>query len=124
MKLDAALPAVSGDATMLRQVLHNLLQNAQDALEGRPNPAIVVSSMTQKDKVKLSVMDNGGGFPLEIMPRVFEPYMTTKRHGTGLGLSIVKKIIEEHRGNIKIENQKQGGACVIITLPIAVKNGA
>jgi nitrogen fixation/metabolism regulation signal transduction histidine kinase len=47
--------------------------------------------------------------------------MTTKRHGTGLGLSIVKKIIEEHRGNIKIENQKQGGACVIITLPIAIK---
>jgi nitrogen fixation/metabolism regulation signal transduction histidine kinase len=121
MKLDSALPAVSGDATMLRQVLHNLLQNAQDALEGRPNPAIVVSSMTQKDKVKLSVMDNGEGFPLDIMSRVFEPYMTTKRHGTGLGLSIVRKIIEEHGGNIKIENQKQGGACVIITLPTAVK---
>lgn len=121
MKLDPTLPAVLGDATMLRQVLHNLLQNAQDALEGRPNPAIVVSSMTQKDKVKLSVIDNGEGFPLEIMSRVFEPYMTTKRHGTGLGLSIVKKIIEEHRGNIKIENLEQGGACVIITLPIAVK---
>lgn len=121
MKLDPALPAVLGDATMLRQVLHNLLQNAQDALEGRPNPAIVVSSMTQKDKVKLSVIDNGEGFPLEIMSRVFEPYMTTKRHGTGLGLSIVKKIIEEHRGNTKIENLEQGGACVIITLPIAVK---
>lgn len=121
MKLDPTLPAVLGDATMLRQVLHNLLQNAQDALEGRPNPAIVVSSMTQKDKVKLSVIDNGEGFPLEIMSRVFEPYMTTKRHGTGLGLSIVKKIIEEHRGNTKIENLEQGGACVIITLPIAVK---
>jgi nitrogen fixation/metabolism regulation signal transduction histidine kinase len=121
MKLDPTLPTVLGDATMLRQVLHNLLQNAQDALEGRPNPAIVVSSMTQKDKVKLSVIDNGEGFPLEIMSRVFEPYMTTKRHGTGLGLSIVKKIIEEHRGNIKIENLEQGGACVIITLPIAVK---
>jgi len=121
MRLDPSLPAVLGDATMLRQVLHNLLQNAQDALEGRPNPAIVVSSMTQKDKVKLSVIDNGEGFPLEIMSRVFEPYMTTKRHGTGLGLSIVKKIIEEHRGNIKIENQKQGGACVIITLPIVAK---
>ena len=121
MKLEPALPAVMGDATMLRQVLHNLLQNAQDALEGRSNPAIVVSSLTQKDKVKLSVMDNGEGFPLEMMSRVFEPYMTTKRHGTGLGLSIVKKIIEEHRGNIKIENQQQGGACVTITLPIAVK---
>ena len=121
MKLDPALPAVLGDATMLRQVLHNLLQNAQDALEGRPNPVIVVSSMTQKDKVKLSVIDNGEGFPLEIMSSVFEPYMTTKRHGTGLGLSIVKKIIEEHRGNIKIENQQQGGARVTITLPIVVR---
>jgi nitrogen fixation/metabolism regulation signal transduction histidine kinase len=121
MKLDSSLPIVLGDATMLRQVLHNLLQNAQDALEGQSKPTILVSSETQKDKVKLSVIDNGEGFPVEIMSRVFEPYMTTKRHGTGLGLSIVRKIIEEHKGSIKIENQKQGGACVIITLPIAVK---
>ncbi len=120
-KLDPALPTVLGDATMLRQVLHNLLQNAQDALEGRPNQTITVSSAMQKDKVKLSVIDNGEGFPLEMMARVFEPYMTTKRYGTGLGLSIVKKIIEEHKGSIKIENVRQGGACVTITLPIAAK---
>ncbi len=64
MKLDRALPTVLGDATMLRQVLHNLLQNAQDALEGRPNPTILVNSVGQKDKIKLSVIDNGEGFPL------------------------------------------------------------
>ena len=119
--LDRALPPVLGDATMLRQLLHNLLQNAQDALEHRPSPTIVICSMAKDGKVKLSVSDNGEGFPLEIMSRAFEPYMTTKRHGTGLGLAIVKKIVEEHKGNIKIENAEQGGACVTVTLPIAVK---
>jgi nitrogen fixation/metabolism regulation signal transduction histidine kinase len=119
--LDPRLPAVMGDVTMLRQVLHNLLQNAQDALEGRSAPTIFISTAADGAEVKLSVKDNGDGFPVEIISRAFEPYMTTKRHGTGLGLAIVKKIVEEHKGSIRIENSEQGGAIVTVTLPAAVK---
>lgn len=122
LSLDPKLPAIIGDATMLRQVLHNLLQNAQDALDGHANPKIVVSSALNRTEVKLNVQDNGDGFPVEIMARAFEPYMTTKHHGTGLGLAIVKKIVEEHKGSIKIENLPHGGASVTVTLPIAVKS--
>lgn len=119
INLDSELPTVRGDATMLRQVLHNLLQNAQDALEGKTKPTISIRSTKKAAEIKLIVSDNGEGFPLEIIARAFEPYMTTKRHGTGLGLAIVKKIVEEHKGSIKIENSESGGACVTVTLPIS-----
>ena len=119
LDIPAELPKVHGDATMLRQVLHNLLQNAQDALENHPQPEITISCHLADDRVRLCVMDNGTGFPLEILSHAFEPYMTTKRHGTGLGLAIVRKIIEEHKGSIKVENLETGGAAVIITIPIA-----
>lgn len=117
--IPAELPKVHGDATMLRQVLHNLLQNAQDALENHPQPEITISCHLADDRVRLCVTDNGTGFPLEILSHAFEPYMTTKRHGTGLGLAIVRKIIEEHKGSIKVENLETGGAAVLITIPIA-----
>ena len=114
---------VLGDATMLRQVLHNLLQNAQDALDGVELPKIEVATFKKANQVCLMVTDNGAGFPIEILSRAFEPYMTTKRHGTGLGLAIVKKIVEEHQGTISIENVKGDdsngtGATVIVALPI------
>ena len=112
---------VRGDATMLRQVLHNLLQNAQDALEGRPDPTIHVSSRLENGMIRLAVCDNGSGFPEGLIARAFEPYVTTKSHGTGLGLAIVKKIVEEHKGNLNIENRSEGGACVFITLPVLEK---
>ncbi len=121
VKLSKVKSLVLGDATMLRQVLHNLLQNAQDALETKPKPHIVLSTAKHGEKIHLTVMDNGDGFPPEMMARVFEPYITTKRHGTGLGLAIVKKIVDEHRGSIKIENSEHGGACVTIILPVASK---
>lgn len=121
VELTGADTLVHGDATMLRQVLHNLLQNAQDALEGRPAPRIELSSARHGDRIQLAIQDNGAGFPADMMLRVFEPYVTTKRHGTGLGLAIVKKIIEEHKGQIRIENVPQGGGCVTITLPAAAR---
>lgn len=95
---------IKGDSTMLRQVLHNLLQNAQDALAAHAAPVITVKTAVVNDMLVLTVQDNGTGFPAEMMPHAFEPYMTTKMHGTGLGLAIVKKIVEEHKGSIKIEN--------------------
>lgn len=119
--LDAGLPHLSGDPTLLRQVLHNLLKNAQDALEGRAKPMINISTVAKGNEIKLCVQDNGDGFAKEILSRAFEPYMTTKPHGTGLGLAIVKKIVEEHKGTIKIENSATGGAIVTVTLPAMVK---
>ena len=95
---------IKGDSTMLRQVLHNLLQNAQDALDKHSAPVITVKTEALNGMLVLSVEDNGAGFPAQMMPHAFEPYMTTKSHGTGLGLAIVKKIIDEHKGSIKIEN--------------------
>ncbi len=121
-KFEEDVPLIVGDATMLRQVLHNLLKNAQDALEGHVDPLIQVKMVPENGMVKLDICDNGAGFPPELLARVFEPYVTTKRHGTGLGLAIVKKIVEEHKGSIRIENLGQGGACVALLLP-AVAGG-
>lgn len=124
MSLAADLPPLLGDPTLLRQVLHNLLKNAQDALDGRPKPVITVSTEAKAGEIKLCVQDNGEGFAKEIMARAFEPYMTTKPHGTGLGLAIVKKIVEEHKGSIKIENAARGGAVVTVLLPALARQTA
>lgn len=118
VELEADLPLVRGDATMLRQVLHNLLKNAQEVLEGAIDPVIHMNLGVENGMVKLGICDNGPGFPPEVIARAFEPYVTTKRQGTGLGLAIVKKIVEEHKGSIKIENHPQGGACVFLLLPL------
>ncbi|MDO9051176.1 MAG: ATP-binding protein [Methylotenera sp.] len=114
---------IRGDSTMLRQVLHNLLQNAQDALATALSPVIIVKTALVDHLLVLTVQDNGAGFSADMMPHIFEPYMTTKPHGTGLGLAIVKKIIEEHKGSIKIENASHSdanetGAIVTISIPL------
>jgi nitrogen fixation/metabolism regulation signal transduction histidine kinase len=122
-KLTPGLPQVRADSAQIRQVLHNLVQNAQDALENRKSPGeqpiIEVCTEAAGDRVRLSVTDNGGGFPEEMMARIFEPYVTTKPRGTGLGLAIVKKIIDEHHGELAIENRLAKGASVSILLPMA-----
>ena len=119
----ASIPQVRADSAQIRQVLHNLVQNAQDALENRKNsaemPMIEVNTGMAADKVRLSVADNGGGFPEDMMARIFEPYVTTKPRGTGLGLAIVKKIVDEHRGELSIENRLAKGVSVTILLPVA-----
>jgi nitrogen fixation/metabolism regulation signal transduction histidine kinase len=118
LDLRAGRTEINGDATRLRQVLHNLLQNAQDALHGVPAAQIILSSEVAQNEIYLRVQDNGPGFSENALSRVFEPYMTTKTKGTGLGLAIVKKIIEEHGGRISVENHANGGACVNISLPL------
>jgi nitrogen fixation/metabolism regulation signal transduction histidine kinase len=118
LHLDADLPRIAGDSTLLRQVIHNLLQNAQDALSGHSNPRVDISTHLINHAVCLTVKDNGAGFPEHLMTRLFEPYATTKAKGTGLGLAIVKKIVEEHQGKIQIENRKSGGAAIRIALPV------
>jgi nitrogen fixation/metabolism regulation signal transduction histidine kinase len=123
-RLAERLPPVWADGAQIRQVIHNLVQNAQDALENAPRtdvlPSIEVSTEPAGRHVRLAVSDNGAGFPEELMARIFEPYVTTKSRGTGLGLAIVKKIVDEHQGSIEIENRRGGGACVSLLLPLAV----
>jgi nitrogen fixation/metabolism regulation signal transduction histidine kinase len=120
----ADLPKVLGDATQLRQVIHNLLRNSEDALEGREAAAIRIVTERAGQQARLLIADNGPGFPVELLPRIFEPYVTTKARGTGLGLSIVKKIVDEHQGTIEISNAPEGGARMDIRLPLVKKEEA
>jgi nitrogen fixation/metabolism regulation signal transduction histidine kinase len=119
LRLGPDLPLVRGDPAQLRQVIHNLVQNAQDALAGRNDPRIELRTEAAGDRARLCVADNGGGFAESILKRVFEPYVTTKAKGTGLGLAIVKKIVEEHHGTVSIENRPSSGAAVTVVLPLA-----
>ena len=118
LRLDATRFRLAGDATRLRQVIHNLLQNAHDALQNVARREIILSTQDAGRAIMLCVQDNGSGFPDHLLARVFEPYMTTKAKGTGLGLAIVKKIVEEHGGSIAIENVATGGTRVNIMLPL------
>lgn len=119
LALEATKTQINGDGTRLRQVIHNLLQNAHDALQQTEHRQIILSTEdAEHHMLKMCILDNGSGFPEQLLARAFEPYMTTKPRGTGLGLPIVKKIVEEHGGKIRIENQQQGGTCVSIFLPV------
>jgi nitrogen fixation/metabolism regulation signal transduction histidine kinase len=101
----------------LRQVLVNLIKNAQEAVGEGALPHIRVRTLRHGDHVDLCVEDNGPGFPEELKTRMFEPYATTKAKGTGLGLPVVKKIVEEHHGSITVSNMEHGGAQVCVRLP-------
>ena len=113
------LPPVMADANQLRQVLHNVLTNAQDALVDVDAGRITIATARDAGRIRLTVRDNGPGFPPQILSRAFEPYVTTKSKGTGLGLAIVKKIVDDHGGEIRLANE-QGGE-VSIWLPLANK---
>ena len=106
-ELDMRAPLIQGDAQQLRQVIHNLVQNAQDAQEGHPSGVVTIKTdyAQTSGRVRLSVRDNGTGFPEHILKRAFEPYVTTKVKGTGLGLAVVKKIADEHGARVDISNR-------------------
>ena len=125
LELEAGIPPALGDPQQLRQVLHNLLQNGLDATALKAEEAthapqglaadateMVVRTqfMASSGRVRLIVLDQGGGFPEHILKRAFEPYVTTKRSGTGLGLAVVKKIADDHGGRIEISNRSSGDA--------------
>ncbi len=116
-RLDPNLPLIMGDATQLRQVIHNLLQNAIDAVAGQPVRSVRIRTETlpasgpgAAPRVRLSVSDNGPGFSDKLLARAFEPYVTSKPRGTGLGLAVVKKITEDHRGRAEIQNLQTDGS--------------
>jgi len=119
------LPLIEGDATQMRQVIHNLIGNAQEALAGHPDAAnppritvrtalveIVEGDATVR-AVRFTVEDNGPGFTANILRRAFEPYVTTKPGGTGLGLAMVRKIVDEHGGRVEIVNRGAAGGAVV-----------
>ena len=111
-QLGQDLPQIMGDAAQLRQVVHNLIQNAQDAsqLSSRPQVQVQTELRTQSQRVRLTVQDNGSGFPEAVLQRAFEPYVTTKVSGTGLGLAVVKKIADDHHARIELKNKLQDEA--------------
>ena len=123
LELAPDLPRLVADPGRLRQVLHNLLLNARDALTQQTKPTIRITTRVVTEGahalVELCMRDNGPGFPPELMERLFEPYITSKQKGTGLGLAVVKRIVEEHSGSIVAENLQNGGAAVTIRLPVA-----
>jgi len=129
--LDLTSPPVRGDALQLRQVIHNLVQNAQDATEsnsGREPGSVTISTQYLREigRVRLSVQDQGTGFSDSILKRAFEPYVTTKVKGTGLGLAVVKKIADEHGTRIDISNRTTGGIVTgaQVSLSLAVDQSA
>jgi len=142
LALARELPLIEGDATQLRQVIHNLLANANDALQSREaggavsgGRIVVRTEAVAIDEpgapaertmqaVRLAVEDNGPGFPANILRRAFEPYVTTKPSGTGLGLAMVRKIVDEHGARIELINRSVatgGGATVTIVFRRVVR---
>jgi nitrogen fixation/metabolism regulation signal transduction histidine kinase len=119
---DPSMPLLEADVGRVRQILHNLIRNATEALDTTPNPRIDVHASAAEfsgvEFAQIKVEDNGPGFDTGSINQVFDPYVTTKPKGTGLGLAIVKKLVEEHVGTIVAENRKQGGATISIRLPL------
>jgi PAS domain S-box-containing protein len=111
-QLAEGLPDILGDATQLRQVVHNLVQNALESVGDRPEGRVTLRTEAARDDtgqptaVRLVVEDNGPGFDAAVLQRAFEPYMTTKPRGTGLGLAMVKKIADEHRARVALRNRR------------------
>jgi len=114
---------VFGEPTRLRQVLHNLLQNAIDAQVETPEPHYDIVLEQRDDEVALVFGDAGPGFSDAVLHRAFEPYVTTKAKGTGLGLAIVKKIVDEHRGRVELANRPPRGARVTLIFPRNARAG-
>ncbi|MEC7362085.1 MAG: PAS domain-containing sensor histidine kinase [Pseudomonadota bacterium] len=110
---------VIGDAGLLRQALTNIIQNAMDSLGGAglEKPRIDLELTSHEGVFKLAVTDNGPGFPDIDRARLVEPYVTKRDKGTGLGLAIVSKIVQDHGGELELQDAKGGGARVVINLP-------
>jgi nitrogen fixation/metabolism regulation signal transduction histidine kinase len=119
---DPTMPMIDADIGRVRQILHNLIRNATEALEntdnGRIDVHVSVAEFDTVNVVQIKVEDNGAGFKEGSLDQVFDPYVTTKRKGTGLGLAIVKKLVEEHVGSIRAYNRSEGGAVISIRLPL------
>jgi signal transduction histidine kinase len=112
-----AVPPVVGDRESLRSVFTNLIINGMQAMEGEGG-RLTVRLESEDGVVRASVSDTGRGIPAEHLPKIFEPYFSTKETGTGLGLAIVKKAVDDHGGHITVESKQGTGTTFTVTLPI------
>jgi len=123
LSLAPELPRTQADPVKLRQVVHNLIKNAQEAIPSGQSGRMSISTRLNDDvapsQIELRVSDNGPGIPADQTDRIFEPYVTSKTKGTGLGLAIVKRIIEELGGSIRLDTTYRDGASFILQLPLA-----
>jgi nitrogen fixation/metabolism regulation signal transduction histidine kinase len=123
LDLDPMLPEIEADRGRMRQLLANLVTNGIEALAGVAHGCVELSTRQQRAEggvtAVICVLDNGPGFRKEILGRIFDPYVTGKPRGTGLGLAIVKRIVEEHGGRIEAENRPEGGAKILVSLPVS-----
>ena len=124
LSLPEAPVLIQGEPTRLRQVFHNLIQNAVDAQADVAEPRFEIALASDAHEARLSFTDRGPGFAEDVIARAFEPYVTTKAKGTGLGLAIVKKIVDEHGGRVALENAAPQGARVTLIFPAAALRSA
>ena len=122
LDLDPAIGDIDADNSRLRQLLHNLIRNAFEAMEGQDEAQLDIATRTvtlgSRDYAEIEISDTGPGIDPETIDRLFDPYVTTKKRGTGLGLAIVKKLVEEHGGTVSAKNIEAGGAVLTVRLPI------
>jgi signal transduction histidine kinase len=125
MTLAPDLPSVRGNPNALSQVVLNLITNARDAMPNGGRMSIVTSRVSEaRDAVELVVADSGHGMNADTLPRIFDPFYTTKPTGTGLGLSIVYGIVQDHGGTITAESTPREGTRFVVRLPSPSPAGA
>ncbi len=120
LELEQQMPEIQADPVRIRQLIHNLIKNAKEAIDEEGRIDMITECMEEYgcQYVQIMVVDNGHGFDEQMMENLFEPYVTDKVGGTGLGLAIVKKIVDEHGGRVWAENIKDDGARVTVLLPV------
>jgi signal transduction histidine kinase len=117
------LPPVMADPEAIKRAVANLVDNAAEAMQHAPLKEITISTalLSSRDVVELIVSDTGQGVSRDVKERLFLPYFSTKQRGTGLGLAIVSRIVEDHRGSIRVDENKPVGSRFVIELPVAVE---
>ncbi|MCP4388504.1 MAG: two-component sensor histidine kinase, partial [Gammaproteobacteria bacterium] len=120
LELDASLPEIEADDVRLRQLLHNLIKNSLETLEGEGLIRVITELVEASGRnwLELTVEDSGHGIADEVAHNLFDPYVTTKTSGSGLGLAIVQKIIDEHGGSVRVGKATDGGARFTVRLPV------
>ncbi len=121
--VDPGLPPVLADRTQIQQVIFNLIRNAIEAMVSSERRVLsLTAALFDEGSVKISVGDSGPGISYDVAVRLFQPFVTTKRHGMGLGLSICRSIVEAHGGRLWHEDQPSGGTIFHFTVPVAVRD--
>ncbi len=122
-QLEESLPMALADPEAIKRALANLIDNAVEAMQGSLLRELHISTtlVESKDAIEIVVADTGHGVTREVKEKLFLPYFSTKKRGTGLGLAIVRRIVEDHRGSIRVEENRPVGARFVVELPLAAE---